>query len=241
MSSFSGFVKTAAILGLQSILIKPERGIFNPALPDGTFLPDILAHATIEEEHTDNLEITNHPIEQGAAISDHAFKQPAEVRLQLGWSNSPNSADPVGLGLSALSTLGQTASQVSNALGILAGGVSLISALSGADQGQMKAIYATLLQLQQRRALFTLYTGKRVYYDMLCKTLSTDSNYESENSLPITMVCQQVIIVSTQTVSLKKEKQKTASETASEQKRGGVYTTPASSFSSNFWAGAPTS
>jgi hypothetical protein len=40
----------------------------------------------IEEQHRDQLIITEHPVDQGASVSDHAFKRPAEVTLRLGWN-----------------------------------------------------------------------------------------------------------------------------------------------------------
>jgi hypothetical protein len=48
----------------------------------------IIAEVTILEGGSDELWITEHPVEQGATISDHAFKRPAELHLRLGWSNA---------------------------------------------------------------------------------------------------------------------------------------------------------
>jgi len=48
----------------------------------------IVADATLQEQHEDILTITEHPVEQGAAITDHAFKQPARLRVTCGFSNS---------------------------------------------------------------------------------------------------------------------------------------------------------
>ena len=48
----------------------------------------ITADATLEENHDDQLTITEHPVEQGAAIADHAFKNPARIMIRMGFSNS---------------------------------------------------------------------------------------------------------------------------------------------------------
>ncbi len=61
----------------QLINIRPQRSIGG-----------IVAQATIEERHHDELTITDHPVEMGANISDHAFLRPAEVTIRCGWSNS---------------------------------------------------------------------------------------------------------------------------------------------------------
>lgn len=52
------------------------------------FIADIAGYVPFEEQHTDSLEITEHPIEQGARIADHAFKRPSQVVIKFGWSNS---------------------------------------------------------------------------------------------------------------------------------------------------------
>jgi hypothetical protein len=46
------------------------------------------ADAIVEEHGTDELEVTENPVEQGASITDHAFKKPARLTLRLGYSNS---------------------------------------------------------------------------------------------------------------------------------------------------------
>jgi hypothetical protein len=48
----------------------------------------------VNEEHSDDLTITELPVEQGAEITDHAYKRPAELQMQVGWSNAWLSAHP---------------------------------------------------------------------------------------------------------------------------------------------------
>jgi hypothetical protein len=62
------------------VLIQPRRSI-------GELFPDVV----IEESHEDGLEITEHPVEQGAAVNDHAYKKPETVTIRAGVSDS-NSA-----------------------------------------------------------------------------------------------------------------------------------------------------
>lgn len=50
----------------------------------GTIMPNVV----VEEVHRDMLAITEHPVERGAPISDHAFHIPSEVEMRCGWSNS---------------------------------------------------------------------------------------------------------------------------------------------------------
>lgn len=51
-------------------------------------ISDFTAQVTVREDHTDDLTVTDQPVEQGAQISDHAFKVPARLTLLVGWSDS---------------------------------------------------------------------------------------------------------------------------------------------------------
>ncbi|MDR2744570.1 MAG: hypothetical protein LBB66_05170 [Desulfovibrio sp.] len=61
----------------EEILIRPHRGM-------GGLYPGVV----IEESHEDALEITEHPVEQGAAVNDHAFKKPEQVTIRGGVSDA---------------------------------------------------------------------------------------------------------------------------------------------------------
>jgi hypothetical protein len=55
----------------------------------GTIFPD----CTLEESHDDRVQITSHPVEKGANISDHAFLLPKTVEMRVGWSDSSGKND----------------------------------------------------------------------------------------------------------------------------------------------------
>lgn len=200
MAGALGFVIPAASIGLGSLLIRPRRGFF-PFNADGEALAPIIAQATIEEMHNDELEITEHPIEEGAVISDHAYMRPAEVVIRCAWSNSPS-----GL-TSFISQAVGVGAALSKTVGVLAAIPSTIQAaqslLSGNDQNQVKDMYQKLRKLQTDRIPFDLFTGKRSYSNMMIKSLRVDTEEKTENALMVTAVCRQLIIVSTQTVSVK--------------------------------------
>lgn len=52
------------------------------------------AQVTIEERHQDEGVLTDHPVEQGAPVTDHFYNRPAELVISAGWSN--NSAAAAG-------------------------------------------------------------------------------------------------------------------------------------------------
>lgn len=70
--------------------VNPDLGFSDQKTIDvpTRYIADIAGFVPFEEQHTDVLEITEHPIEQGARIADHAFKYPAKVTIKFGWSNS---------------------------------------------------------------------------------------------------------------------------------------------------------
>lgn len=158
------------------------------------------ARATLREVHRDTLEITDHPIEQGAAISDHAFKRPAEVVIECGWSNTPSL--PGGIRGAATALLGNRLPIVGKALAVLDTVGTVRTLLNGSGVDQVRAVYQQLLELQASRIPFDIYTGKRVYKNMLFRELTTTTDMATENSLLITATCRQVILVATRTVTL---------------------------------------
>lgn len=64
--------------GNYALITQPNRRSF------GTIVPDIV----LQEVGTDNVQKTQHPVEQGAAVVDHAFVVPAKLLMRCGFSNS---------------------------------------------------------------------------------------------------------------------------------------------------------
>jgi hypothetical protein len=67
---------------MTSLFSPPPPAYFIPQRALATFS----AYLTIEERGTDDLEITQHPIQDGASITDHAFLKPAELSLSIVFS-----------------------------------------------------------------------------------------------------------------------------------------------------------
>lgn len=124
----------------------------------------IIANVTVEERSVDELIITQHPVEQGASITDHAFKRPPSLTIIAAWSNS--SIEAFG------------------------------------NPNYVTEIYDRLLALQESRVPFEVLTGKRLYDDMLMRRIFQTTDEKTENSLALVMEFEQIILVSTQTVSV---------------------------------------
>lgn len=136
-------------------------------------LGGLTAQIVSEETHVDELDIADHPVEQGAAITDHAYKLPAMLTLRYGWSASP-SPSPGLLGL--------------------------IPPIIPQAPVDIRDIYSKLLTMQVNRVLLDVYTGKRAYKNMLLKSIEQDTTAASENSLALILVLRELNLVQTQTV-----------------------------------------
>jgi len=158
MPNFAGF-----------ITIDPKRSI-----------DTIVAHVTLEEIGNDELHITEHPVELGANITDHAFKKPPDLLIRCGWSNA-------------------------SLAGVLGGVKGLITALQGGDafgSDYVSGVYNQLLALQESRVPFDVATGKRLYTNMLMRSLGVTTDQTSEYTLMVTAVFKQILITETQATTL---------------------------------------
>lgn len=135
----------------------------------GIIIPDVV----ISEKHSDRLEITEHPVEVGAAVSDHAYKRPSEVVMQVGFAGGGSLLD-FASNLTATSLLGISPREV----------------------------YEQLLKLQSDRMPFDVVTGKRLYSNMLLQNLEVTTDRFTENVLSATLTLREIIITSTQSIQV---------------------------------------
>ena len=184
--SILGAAQVALAVVSDFVLITPLRSI-------GSFT----ANVTISERHNDELEITQHPVEQGASIADHAFKRPARVLIECGYSNSGFDA--------------------------------------GFDPNYVKEQYNNFLNLQASRQPFQITTGKRLYTNMLIRSLDCTTDHKTENALLLRVDCQQILIAQTQVVTIPD-----SSVMANPQKTGATQNTGTQQLApgTNFNAGA---
>ncbi|MFC0228684.1 phage baseplate protein [Serratia aquatilis] len=140
----------------------------------GTIVPSVV----ISERHTDTLVITEHPVEKGAPINDHAFKQPAEIVMELGFSGEGSLLD-------------------------LADTTRMFDMNTGLSMGTSpRDIYQQLLDLQNNRQPFDVTTGKRHYKNMLLRSLDITTDRYSENVLMCVLTMREVIISETYAIGV---------------------------------------
>lgn len=149
------------------------------------FIDTFVAEVTVSERHVDELTITTHPVERGAPITDHAFKNPAQLTIKAGWSAA------------YAANSGGGSSDQSAAPGNEDG------TEEGQDSGQsLNDLYAQLLTAQASATLIEVQTGKRLYEGMLIKSIQVETDVTTENVLMVTAQLQEVLLVETQQTTM---------------------------------------
>lgn len=143
-------------------------------------IADFVVYLTIEEVGEDELEITEHPVQEGAEITDHAYKKAPILNLTISFSESD---------FNSSMTLDET--------------------------------YAAMLELQESRVPFEVVTGRRVYQDMLFKSLRQTTDENTDNVLSIQAVLKHIIVTTVTITSVPpRAKQKNPGQTGATSKAG---------------------
>lgn len=156
----------------------------------------------------DQLSVTEHPVEFGAPVSDHAFRRPAEITMKCGWSNS-----------SSFKIAGFAVPFISQGL------VSSALSLGGTDY--VTEVYETLLKLQRSLEPFSVTAGKRSYKNMLMESLAVTTDGTSENALMVVTRMREVIIVTAVTRASPPAAQQAQPGTTQGTTQGGPASTQA--------------
>lgn len=191
---------------LEEIIVSARSFPNVLAMPVSGKIGALEIQTTVEAIHTDRLTKTKHPIESGASITDHAYKEPAEVTIRCGWSNAS---------LKAL-------------LGIVTG---LFRGGTMSKSDYVSGIYSQLLKLQEAREPIAITTPLRQYDNMLITMLQATRDPKTSQVLSVLATCEEILIVSTQSATLPpKESQAEPASTAEVQDVGAqqlIESTPA--------------
>ncbi|EON3347173.1 phage baseplate protein [Yersinia enterocolitica] len=161
----------------------------------GVLVPSVI----ISEKHQDALEITEHPVEVGAAVNDHAYKRAAEVTMEVGFAGGGSLLDFVDTSTIGLS-LGKSPEEV----------------------------YQELRDLQGSRQPFDVITGKRKYSNMLIRAIEVTTDKTSENVLMCVLTLREVIMSQTESITVAdKENMQDGVSTSAMQNTGTKAPAPA--------------
>ena len=202
------------------IVISSVKSVFS--LPALSIIDDIKVDTTIDEQYEDALEITDHPVQVGAQISDHSFKRPMELRLRCGWSDANSSA-----AIGAISNFLTGSNSSTSTSGEFTGG-------SMAASDYVAGVYSQLLQLQETRDTFSVTTGLRVYDDVLLTSIRVRRDVTTSSALMVEATMRQVILVDTQTATVPPQADQATPQATADTVNAGpqqpqaITTTPAS-------------
>lgn len=138
--------------------------------------------AAISESHVGEVDVTEHPIEQGADIADHARPKPDTLNIEGLVSNTPINSSQT-----------QRAAQSQ--------GLASEEVIQG-QPGMAESAYNKLLFLKANGKLITVVTGLRTYTNMVLKSLSVPVDAKTGDALKFTAQLKQVNIVQNKTVDL---------------------------------------
>lgn len=159
---------------------------------------------TVEEVYNDELQITEHPVERDAPITDHSFKRQPDVVLKCGWSNADYSA-LLGSSVVQFDQFGSTT-----------------------QSGYIDAVYSKLLALQATRVPFDAVTSRRKYSNVLLQGLRVVHDAKTSGALMLTATLRQIRIVQTKATRLPpRDDQADPSRTAETQNTGSKQAVPA--------------
>ncbi len=160
----------------------------------------IKVDVSLSEQHQSEVEITEHPVETGTNIIDHARPKPDMLTIEGVISNDPM-PEPTAANVARehkdVKFMSHSASQAERA-----------------GKG-----YKDLIALKDATKLITVVTALVTYENMMLRSLSVPRDPRTGQALRFSATFVQVRVVSSKTVELKAEKQKS----------GGKKATPAAS------------
>ena len=152
--------------------------------------------ATISDSHSSNAEITEHPIEDGANVSDHIRPGLDRVSLRIVISDNPI-ATPGDHATGATGTMGTV--DLVGADGVKSGEARVLT--FDGFLFRAKWVYEELLTLMSMGAPVGVITSLRDYESMAIESVNPLRDVESGNALFATVEFKQVRVVTSQVVA----------------------------------------
>lgn len=142
---------------------------------------NVLLDASVSETHTSSANITSHPVEQGANITDHVHREPDSITIQGVISNTPTRFPEGVVGVALIR--------------------SVVNLVSGVSNDLAKTAYDQLRQLVEGKELIKIATTLREYNDMLLENLTVTRDSDNGDCLNFTVTARQVRLIKTSSVS----------------------------------------
>jgi hypothetical protein len=153
---------------------------------------ELVLDATLSESHTLDTRVTENPVEEGAAVTDHAQLQPRSVSLTGIVTNTPLDATAVADG----------------------------TRYEKNQPGRGASAYAALRRLRQSRQLVALITPTELYENMMLVSLVVPREQGSGEAFRFSAQFREVILVQTQMVKLPASKKPRGQPAVNDGKKG---------------------
>lgn len=142
--------------------------------------------AVLSESHISTLDITRHPVEAGAEISDHAVLQARTVTISGEVTDTPLN----------LASFGEITTNINNLFG------------TSTEDNKTRSViaYETFERLQAEREFIDVQTGLRLYSDCLIESLSVIQDSDTSRMVGLNMKLLQVIQVESKVVDISETK-----------------------------------
>lgn len=156
--------------------------LYNPTL---VTIDAITIDASISEQHNSEVEVTDHQVEQGANISDHARVRPTTLSLECVISNTPITA--------------QQAQRIVESGGFTFTATSPVQGY----RGHAEQTFNKLEALRDECRLITVVTSLKTYNNLILTSLSVPRNASTGEALRFSATFKSVTLVKNQTTTEK--------------------------------------
>lgn len=156
-----------------------EQLVYMQSNIGGLFFDAIMSCNTQE-----SLTITSHPVQSGANISDHAFRNPTKISMEIAMSDVMAQRVP---------------GQFTNGAGLR----GVILNMAGANGSKSVSAYQRLVELQRMRMPFSVKTRLGYYSNMLIESIDVPDDVNTLTGLRCTVNMTEVLVaqVATEKVS----------------------------------------
>lgn len=180
----------------------------------GAVIVPIVLDATVKEDFTAPAEATQHPVENGADVTDHVIIRPNTLTISGMITEIPFAGilDFVkAAGATAGSVAGQALGPFGEAAGAIVGGVgtkTLAKSIFGSKNRELGAVSAEFIKLRDARQPVDIQTGLQLYKSYVLTSCKIGRDQKTGGSINVDLEFKELILVTSQvgTVAIPKVK-----------------------------------
>lgn len=174
----------------------------------GNSITPLLLDATVKENFTSTAEATQHPVEDGADVTDHVIIRPNGLTISGIITETPFEG-LAGLvkaaGASVGSSIGQALGPFGTAVGAVAGGIgakSIASSIFGSSDRQLGAVSAEFVKLRDAKMPVDIQTGLQLYSSYILTSFTCSRDQKSGGSINVDLEFKELILVESETTQV---------------------------------------